>query len=208
MKRLLSTALLFAMALTLVSCGGGNASSDSTVGSQSNVHSASSSVSSEPIISNSESTDGRGIPGMSTFAIRAVLEGSPFGIPMTEDVPAPVEATESYASSCTSSGPASGNVLYDYSITMDSDGEIIGASFGITSITANESEMLNAADLFFYTVSQISYDTADKDTLVAWFEETIPAATTDGTSITVGDAVYHLYGNPGLLYFVDISKNT
>ena len=148
-----------------------------------------------------------GIPGMDSFTIRLVLESSPFSIPLTDGTIASPEAINLYAQSYVSSGSEDPNVLYDYSITEDLDGEIIGATFGITSAGASEQELLTAADLFFYAVSIIPYDTADEDTLTAWFESTLPTVSESGESITVGDATFELYGMPGSMYWVDISKS-
>lgn len=109
------------------------------------------------------------------------------------------------AYTCVSSGEKDG-VSYDYSISLDSDDEIIGASFGVTALSASATDLLYAADLYFYSVSLISYDTGDKDTLSSWFEESLPNASSEAISITIGNAKFELYGMSGGAYWVDVSK--
>lgn len=178
---------------------------DST--SKSTVQSAQSTPATVPDESvSTHSSDDRGISGMKSFPIRTVLSGEPFAIPYTDDAPAPIEASEIYVSSCISSGSNTEGVLYDYSITLDGDDEIIGASFGLSSTTATEDQLLLAADLFFYGVAINPYDTGDAEGLGKWFSDNLPSVSTDGTSTTIGDATFELYGDPGLTYWVSISK--
>lgn len=218
MKRIILGFLACAFLLSLSGCGNtsatesnsSNSASTQEISSISSASHANDASTSESTIDNhqqdTQDPDDNGIPGMKAFPIRAVLESDPFCIPMTDDVPAPTEAKGIYSSSCTSSGSGNKGVLYDYSITMDSDGEIIGASFGIVSTTASQKELLIAADLFFYSVSIIDYDTSDEDQLTAWFEENLSSASDDATEIIVGDAKFELYGIPETMYWVDISK--
>ena len=92
---------------------------------------------------------------------------------------------------------------------MDADGEIIGASFGLSAnLGTSEQDLLLAADLYFYTVAILPYDTSDEETITTWFEDELPYASSDGTSTTIGDATFTLYGIPGGSYWVDISKYT
>lgn len=212
MKRIALLAIVLILALSLTSCGNSSASSpgsnsSSTASSTSNgdyssndVSFASSSANLEPQI------DNNGIPGMNSFPIKMVLESDPFGIPADANTPAPEEAAGTFSSYCVSSGSETPGVLYDYSLTLDSDDEIIGASFGVSSTTATESELLMAADLFFYAVAINPYDTADQDTLTTWVSDNLSTVTADGAEITVGDAVFQMYGIPGAMYWIDISK--
>ncbi len=151
-------------------------------------------------------TDEKGISGMDSFTIRYVLQSDPFCIPMTETVPAPEAAGDIFSASCSSSGSGNAGVLYDYSLTLDADEEVISASLGVSSTGASEQELLTAADLYFYTISIVPYDTADEETLTAWFEDNLPNVTSDGITTTIGEATYQLYGTPGSMYWVDISK--
>lgn len=151
--------------------------------------------------------DPRGIPGMKASTIKTLLNTS-FGVPLGEDGPA---FDQDYAAtSCTSYGEdRTGAVSYDYSISIDSDGEIIGASFGISSINATGTSFLQAADLYLYAVGLVSYDTADSDALTAWIAENLETvAGTDGVSTTIGDAMFELYGLQDTSYWIDISSAT
>lgn len=210
-KLLLAIGLSCSLLFPLTACGSehpgvsGANSSSASVSDNDNLQDAGDSAT----ISSSEeaNTSDKGIPGMESFAIRAVLEGDPFFIPMTDGTPAPEAAGDTYSMSYVSSSSGDSGIQYDYSITQDSDDEIISASFGIMSTTASEQELLSAADLYFYAVSIIPYDTSDEDTLSAWFEETLPITTEEGNTIAVGDAIYQLYGTPGVTYWVDISRS-
>lgn len=155
---------------------------------------------------NELNSDDRGIPGMDPFAVKIILNSEPFDIPIPETIPE--DALNPYcASHCSTTGGGDrSGVTYDYSLSLDSDGEIVGASFGITSTTATAQQLLTAADLYFYTVSLIQYDTSDEDSLYAWFSESLKNASDKGISTTIGDASFDLYGTPGIMYWVDISK--
>lgn len=86
---------------------------------------------------------------MDSSTIRMLLD-STLGVPWTAEVSAPDAAKEVYASSCTSAGSSNDKVVYDYSITLDDDGEIIGATFGVTAVgNTSAQELLLAADLYF-----------------------------------------------------------
>ena len=97
------------------------------------------------------------------------------------------------AYTCVSAGEVDG-ISYDYSISLDSDEEIIGASFGVSALSASATDLFYAADLYFYSVSLIAYDTGDKEALSAWFTESLPNASSEAISITLGDAKFDLYG--------------
>ena len=206
MKKKLSLLLVPAIVLTLAACGssGSQASDTPAPSPTTEVEQVSESPQNSPAPALQE--DDRGIPGMKASTIRLVLESS-FGIPWTDNVSAPDAAKSIYSSSCSSVGSNDDNVMYDYSITMDGDEEIISASFGVSSVSGTSAQsLLNAADLYFYALAIMPYDTADEDTIVAWFETSLPNATTDGDSLTVGDATFTLYGSPYSMYWVDISK--
>lgn len=143
---------------------------------------------------------------MKASTIRLLLESS-FGVPWTDNVPAPAEAAHIYTSSCTSSGSNDESVIYDYSITMDADEEIIGATFGVSSTGGSSAQsLLNAADLYFYALAILPYDTADEETAIAWFEDSLPNATEEGSSLVIGDATFTLYGSPYSMYWIDVIK--
>ena len=145
--------------------------------------------------------DERGITGMDPFAFQMTAANT-FGIPYIKKES---DFSDYSAYTCVSNSEQDG-ISYDYSISLDSDNEIIGASFGVSALSASETDLFYAADLYFYAVSLISYDTADTDTLSAWFEESLPNASNEAISITIGDAKFELYGMNGGTYWVDISK--
>ena len=154
-----------------------------------------------------EGTDPRGIPGMDSFALKMVMSSPPVNIPMAENTPAESEAAEIYAYSCIGIGTSSdGSVSYDYSMTLDSDKEIIGASFGVASTGASSDMLLNAADLYFFSVGILEYDGADPDALTDWLTENLPNASTDPLTTTIGPATFELYYDGSSMYFLDIKK--
>ena len=157
--------------------------------------------------SDSNATDDRGIPGMKATAIRYTLKSEPFAIPVESSKSAPNEASEIYAASYVSLGLASDGMTYDYSITVDNNDEIIGATFAVVNATnGSDSGLLHAADLFFYVVSLLDYDTARQEDLSAWFKDTLPTLGSSGAETIIGDAKFELYVIPGFSYWVDISK--
>lgn len=213
MKRFLSLGLILLLMLSAAGCGSSDAdeitlqnvgapATEETTDAPSQSSDDNSTETSEP-----EDSDSRGIPGMSAFPAQMVLSEPPFNVPIGEQV---VSAdTEYCAFSCISYGDGSDpyeGVSYDYSLSLDDDNEIVSATFGVTSTGASEETLLLAADLYFYCVGQLNYDTADRDTLCAWFEEGLKTVGSDGMTTTVGDATYSLYGTPGSMYWVDISK--
>ena len=210
MRRLLALFLCGTILLCLAGCGGNQVNSE-----ENNLPPEDSDITDVPPqesmeekdpVEESDNSDDRGIPGMDSFALLTVLTGDPFYIPKGELITA--DAADTYrAYSCTSIGGGEGSgVMYDYSLSLDSDEEIIGATFGITSTTASEQELLTAADLFFYAVSLLDYDTADSETLSTWFADNLEYAGSDAIETTLGDATFQLYGTPGAMYWVDISK--
>ena len=153
--------------------------------------------------------DSRGIPGMDSFALRYTLQNSPFNMTFSDLIPAPVDARATFAYQAISTGSGNDGVGFDYSITLDSDEEIIGATFGATATTASETQLLQAANLYFSVVSFVDYDTSNEDELSVWIESSLPEISAgNNAAITIGDAVYELYGVPGLTYWLDISKSS
>lgn len=206
-KRTLSLAIAGTMLLlSLTACGSAPAVSSSNASSAPESSAQSTPYEAPDIPPEVVTSDDRGIPGMKTTAIRYTLESDPFVIPANLSKPAPVEASEVYAASYTSRGVAANGISYDYSITVDKDDEIIGATFGLlNSANGSNSGLLIAADLFFYVVSLLDYDTAQREDLASWFETTLPSLK-DSAEVTFGDAKFELYVMPGLSYWVDISK--
>lgn len=215
MKKLLC--LLFAICLigSITGCGGNpqvnTSQSQPTASTTENTSdNEQSSDSTSESTSTTEPADDRGISGMKSFQTRMILN-SAFGIPLADKT----EDDQSVSTYCavhyTSNNFYEENgvtVLCDYSISVDNDDEIVGASFGINAITASKTELALAADLFFYAVGLTSYDTSDTETLTAWLEENIFTVGIEetGVSIVIGDARFELYGLPGTSYWLDISK--
>lgn len=151
--------------------------------------------------------DSRGIPGMGSFALKTVLSGTPFNVSMEENTPAEAEAAELYAYSCIGIGTSSdGSISYDYSMTLDNDEEIIGASFGVASTGASSDVLRSAADLYFFSVGITNYDGADSDALTAWLTDNLPNASTNPLTTTIGPATFELYYDGSSMYFLDVKK--
>lgn len=220
MKKILAIVLALLMLLPTVACGDSShvdaqnaskaedSSSDDSKTTSNEVPTDVAAGSTNVDSINEEQLDGRGIPGMKAFPIEMLLTSSPFNVAIPEEKPAdPADGTR--AAYCNSSGEGDdiyAGILYDYSFSLDSDGEIIGATFGVSGTDASEHMIQNAADLYFYAVAISDYDTADPDTLSAWFKDNLPSVDSSGVSTTIGDASFTLYGTP-LSYWVDISKS-
>lgn len=157
-------------------------------------------------IEESAPVDERGIPGMKSFPIRMLLNNS-FGIPYTEETAADQYEEPYFAASCMSDAASDDGVSYDYSLTMDSDDEIIQGTFGILATTASDTQLMLAADLYFYAVAINPYDTADEETLTEWVDANLATANENGSSTTVGDATFTLYRS-GSMIWIEISKTS
>lgn len=208
MRKILSVCISLILLTALVSCGDSSPAKNEAPTEQESSAPADPTPATEQSPGNTDSlsTDDRGISGMKSYALLTVLTGEPFGVPMGSNNPTGAENTSS-AYTCVSNGGGEGSgVMYDYSLSLDADEEIIGASFGVMSTTASERELLTAADLYFYAISLIEYDTADSETLAAWFSDNLPNAGSEAIETTIGDATFQLYGSPGAMYWVDISK--
>lgn len=206
MKKDFSLFLVLSLILSLSACGASESQVNTAPSPSSDIPEGQVSEAPQESPIPEVQADDRGIPGMKASTIRLLLDSS-FGVPWTDNVPAPDEAKSIYAFSCSSTGSNEDSIVYDYSITMDEDEEIIGATFGVSaSGNCTQQELLSAADLYFYALAILPYDTADEDTVVAWFEDALSNSTTDGKSISVGDATFTLYGSSPSMYWVDISK--
>jgi len=202
MKKTLAFILACAMLFTLCACGEKEPKVESTPEPTptENV---------QPSPSPELLTDDRGIAGMKASPIMLMMESS-FGVPYPTVSPA--FDLDYAATSCSSSGSKADDfyqgVAYDYSMSLDDDDEIVGASFGISSTGASGTTLTLAADLYFYAVSLIEYDTSDSDALSTWISDNLEtvAGTDGGVSTTIGDAVFSLYGIDGDSYWIDIAK--
>lgn len=147
-----------------------------------------------------EEPDDRGIPGSSSYDITLGLENA-VGFEKAEYKRTSYEgADHDTISAVNSHEDTTLGVTFDYSITADSDYEIIGASFGITDArgTISNETFIALAQNYLGYVSTVPYDTSDSETTRAWVEEQIPVvADAEGeSSLTVGDVEFTLYGIP------------
>ena len=148
--------------------------------------------------------DDRGIDGMSAGMIMSLLTTDPFQIPVGELKDAPAEAAEIFAYTTSSTSVGSDGMAYDYALTLDSDKEIMSASFGVSGDDA--AKVALAADLLFYAVAINTYDTGDEDALKAWMSDAIAQSRSGEVSTTIGDATFTMHCASNLAYWVDIAK--
>ena len=210
-KQVVSLGLAMLMLLFCVGCGDSAVESPSTAGNATSLLEDTDIESGGGIASDSADKtlppDNRGISGMNSFALRYTLQNSPFNVAFTDLIPAPDEAQEVFAYQAISTGSGNDGVGFDYSMTLDSDEEIIGATFGAAATTASETQLLQAAYLYFSVVSFVDYDTSNEEDLSAWIETSLSdISVRNDAAITIGDAVYEMYGVPGLTYWLIISK--
>ena len=133
MKRLLSACISLSLLLCLAACGSPSAPEGSGPSSAEPdpLSSIGSDPQEEPPSGSAEdsSLDPRGIPGMDSYALLTVLSGAPYEVPKGE-LTRPRQKTLLSAFTCTSTGGGEGSgVMYDYSLTLDEDEEIVGATF-------------------------------------------------------------------------------
>lgn len=203
MKRLLGMVTSAALCLSLASCG----SSDVVISPLPDSASSEPSVQSEPSPTPATPEDDRGIDGLSAFALRSVLEGEPFNVPYGNDNPAPEEAAEVFATSASSSSVSDG-IAYDYSLTMDSDGDIISGNMGVTSVDVPAETLSMAAELYFFALLVCPHDgfTPDTDAADTVAKDAVSNATADGYEFTIGNAEFTAY-NTGLgAYWIEVAK--
>ena len=136
---------------------------------------------------------------MDATAFLLMAENS-FGIPYSVKE----SSSPEYSSYTCVSDVLTDGIFYDYSISLDDDYEVIGASIGLASAGANDTDLFYAADLYFYGVAVAMLDGSDKDTLISWLETTLPQAADGKSSIVLGGAIFEVYCT-GSMYFMDIS---
>lgn len=154
-----------------------------------------------------EPADDRGIDGLDAFVMRSLFEGEPFNVPYGDDTPAPDEAADVFAATAASSSVSDG-ITYDYSLVLDSDGEIISGSVGVSSADVSADTLRSAASLYFWTALICPHDGLTTDDIPAddLVEDALANASTDGYKFTVGNAVYTAYSAGGASYWIDIAK--
>jgi hypothetical protein len=122
------------------------------------------------------------------------------------NVPYTISESDNYGYSeytCVSIGYMD-DMEYDYSISLDADYEIVGASIGVSTSTFDQTQndLLAAAADYLDEVAKIDTKYAE---LADWIAESLPSASSDVTSTTIGDAIFELYVIDGSAW-MDISK--
>ena len=147
---------------------------------------------------NAEKKDERGIIGSHTTDIHLGMEQ--FGLEDHSVSAAPDDAKDIYAhaSSCSCENTDLDASL-DYSLTADSERQLISGSFGISWLAnGNNDDFVSAAKTYLGFAATIPYDTSDSDTVKAWVSDNIPSvADGDSVTTTVGDATFELSGTVG-----------
>lgn len=149
----------------------------------------------EPQVTPEDLPDERGIIGSHGTDIRMGL--TKFGLDEAAISKAPEEAREVFAfSSSTNYQDTDLNVTYEYSLTMDSDFQIIGASFGITNDGASREDFITIASLYLGFSATMPYNAASSSEAKAWVEEKIGALPCeDELTTTIGDAKFELFSS-------------
>ena len=204
MQKLLSMILALAMILSLAACGqkAEPAPAEDPQPEQQEQQEPAAEPEAEP--EPEPVADDRGIDGMSAGMIMSLLTSDPFQIPVGELKDAPAEAAEIFAYTTSSTSVGSDGMAYDYALTLDSDEEIMSASFGVSGDDA--AKVAQAADLLFYAVAINTYDTGDEDALKAWMSDAIAQSRSGEVSTTIGDATFTMHCASNLAYWVDIAK--
>lgn len=166
----------------------------------------------EPEAEPEDAPDERGIKGSHGTDIRMGL--TRFGLEEAAIAKAPEEAREVFAfSSSTSYQDTDLGVSYDYSLTMDSNFQIIGASFGVTNNSATKDNFVTIASLYLGFAATMPYEAASSTDAKSWVEENISSIPSENEiSTIIGDAKFELKGvdsGDGIgNYWLDISKTT
>lgn len=100
----------------------------------------------------------------------------------------------------------------DYSLTADSEFQVIGGSFGISwQANGDNTHFIAAAQTYLGFASTMPYDDSDITAAKEWITNNIPSvADGDNLSKTIGDATFELYGTKTgdnyTSFILDISK--
>lgn len=203
MKKQLTVICCVALAISLLSgCAATEVVTSPPTESLSAAETPDQSASFAPTESPEADPDSRGISGMDGGTLLLLLDMS-YDIPMEKKESSDLDYS---AYTCVSSATIDG-ITYDYSISLDKDDEIIAGTFGVSSFSASDTDLFLAADLYFYALAITEYNGSDNEQLSSWFEDSLKDVTDQGTSITIGDATFELYGINGM-YWVDVSKAT
>lgn len=210
MKRPRIILLLLTMVLSILSGCNSNAQVDESQEIESQRPSESAQVETEAPTKEMES-DTRGILGSHGTDIRMGL--TQFGLEEAPISSAPEAARDVFAYTSTARyQDVLLGVSYDYSLTMDSEFQIIGASFGITNDGVSNTDFIRLAKLYLGFCATMPYDASDSSQVRNWVESNIEAVGNgESAFITVGDAKFELYGTAsgdgfGSIW-MDISKD-
>lgn len=206
MKRVLTGAIVLTLSFTFLSACGDSATQASVQPTlpQTNAPTASPTPS-------AEEPDTRGIIGSHMTDIRMGMTQFGFEEPSIKN--APEEVRDYYAYSCsTLTESADLDASLDYSITADTEFQIVGGTFGISwSANGENSDFVSSAQIYLGFVSSIPYDEADTASAKQWVLDNVPSvADGESCSTTIGDAKFELYGtklNDNYTSFIlDIAK--
>lgn len=206
MRRMLFPLVLSALMLfSLSACGGQGQQNSTSAPSQTDTNTPpiedsepKASPETKPEAEPEDVPDERGIIGSYGTDIRMGL--TQFGLEEAAIAKAPEEAREVFAfSSSTSYQDTDLGVVYDYSLTMDSNFQVIGASFGITNNSATKDIFLAAANLYLGFAATMPYDAASASDAKDWVKENINNIPSENEiSITIGDAKFELFGSDAI----------
>lgn len=206
MKRLTS-GLLACILLLLCGC----AENTSPIPSESvSIESKVPSESVETPISTEITEDTRGILGSHATDIRMGL--TDFGLEEAPFSAAPADAKEVFAHSCTANYTDQAlGVTYDYSLTLDSSFQVIGASFGISNDGAEEDDYQTLAALYLGFCATMPYDESDAEAARQFVLDNIYEISAENSAeLVIGDAKFELRGLKAGYHFgqcwLDVSK--
>lgn len=166
-------------------------------------------LSSEPTTDVSDE-DTRGIIGSHATDIRMGL--TKFGLDEAPFSAAPDEAKEVFAHSCNATyKDETLGVTYDYSLTLDSKFQIIGASFGISNQDAKVDVYTDIATQYLGFCATMPYDKSSTEEAKSFIEDNLADISANNSAeIVIGDAKFELHGLKAGNYFgeywLDISK--
>lgn len=156
--------------------------------------------------------DTRGILGSHATDIRMGL--TKFGLEEAPFSAAPDDAKKVFAHSCIANytDPVLG-VTYDYSLTLDSNFQVIGASFGISNDGAEEDAYQTLAALYLGFCATMPYDKSDTEAAKQFVLDNIYEISAENSAeLVIGDAKFELRGIKAGYHFgqcwLDISKIT
>lgn len=208
MKHLTAGLLAFVL-LLLCACTSGTGTSPSESGGGETV------APSKPVedpVPTEITEDTRGILGSHATDIRMGL--TEFGLEEAPLSTAPDEAKEVFAHSCTASYTDEIlGVTYDYSLTLDSNFQVIGASFGISNESAEEDAYQALAAIYLGFCATMPYDASDTAAAKQFILDNIyEISANNSAELVIGDAKFELYGLKAGYHFgqywLDISKIT